>query len=106
MKRLLLIATILLTAASAHPGAAAPPVTTHRIDGSFPSSYLARAPQAGETLKDSACTARTADPDDSVYLVCDRGRERVVPGNRLYDYLARHPGSYVGHCEETKLASR
>ena len=46
------------------------------------------------------------NPQDATIGVCDNGRQRRVPVNRLTRYLANHPGSYVGTCQITPVASR
>ena len=76
------------------------------VHGSFRDNDTARASRNGEGIASSVSGDRSADPDDSVFLVCYRGRERSIPDYRLAQYLDSHPGSYVGHCEEVTKASR
>jgi hypothetical protein len=46
------------------------------------------------------------DPALGAVLVCDNGTARFVPANKLPNFLAAHPGSFVGACVVTPSTSR
>jgi hypothetical protein len=46
------------------------------------------------------------DPALGTVLVCDNGTARFVPANQLSNFLASHPGSFVGACVVTPSTSR
>ncbi len=73
--------------------------------GSFRGYYIASAPGNGEEVA-ALPGGESADAKDSSVLVCDNGRERIIPGFRVYQYLDRHPGSYLGHCGQITAPGR
>ena len=46
------------------------------------------------------------NPQQPVIQVCDNGRQRGVPASRVDHFLNTHPGSFVGSCQITPVASR
>lgn len=46
------------------------------------------------------------NPDDTLVMVCDNGRQRTIRGSRIDQFLHRHPGAFVGSCQITPATSR
>lgn len=82
---------------------------TSETFGSFQGYYLAGGGKGASNLEGDATASEGGggktiiNPDELVVQICDNGRERAIRGSRAIEYINKHPGSYLGPCNESQF---